>query len=289
MNFYTLEPANHNDYRSFLKERIEYLKNQNSIYSLQYIAQKSDISKSHLRFLLNKERHISLDKFPKLAICLKLSDEEEYFVYLMICKNSSQNPKIQNHFESILSRIRNQYINHSQQPPNGPVAKTHPTPEGEPLFFKNLISAVISNQMKLLNFTEDPKLILEDLLVPNLDENKVSQIISLLEESGLIKRDEKGKMIAIESHLLYQPDPYDPNGQNIYTRAAEFLAELMQTPKAYKPSIYSSSNILLDEIHLKKTEKLLTEVHHTLDSYSKNSKDPTANVYISNFFLTLSR
>lgn len=284
MDFYSLEPANFSDYRSFLKERFHSLKKQNSAYSLQFLSQKSGVSKSHLRFLFKKERHISLDKFPPLACSLKLDDEEEYFVYLMICKNSSQNPRIQKHFEDILSRIRNQYIGDKQDESTF-VEKNH-KPE---VFFSDLVMTTICNQMKILGFCEDPEIIFKDLLVPNLTKDGVAKIIKKLDEQDLLERDPEGRVTSIKENLLHRPDPYDPNGFKIYSLAADFLARLMKRPEIYKPSIYSSSHITLDEEHLNKLEKTLRELHHTIISYSKESVNPTTNVYVSNYFLTLSR
>src|SRR4051794_21823756 len=110
MDRYELEPANYSDYRDFLMHRFEALKKARAAraFSLLTCARKTGISKSHLQFLFKKKRHIALGKFPPLAKALHLTNDEEYFVFLLICKNASQSPYVQAHFEKILARLRHE-------------------------------------------------------------------------------------------------------------------------------------------------------------------------------------
>ena len=108
---YSLEPANFSDYRDFLKHRFETLQTKRSkSFSLLNCARRSKLSKSHLQFLFKKKRHLSLDKFHDLAKTLHLSKDEEYFIYLLICKNSGKSAHVKEHFEKILSRIRHETV-----------------------------------------------------------------------------------------------------------------------------------------------------------------------------------
>jgi uncharacterized protein (TIGR02147 family) len=278
---YKLSPANFEDYRDFLVDRYQNLKDENPVYSLQYCASKSGLSKSHIQFLFKLERHISLDKFPLLAKTLKLTDEEEYFVYLMICKNTSKNVFVQNHFEKILSRIRFYSLNVS----NSPVEISN---EDISDLYDKMPLVLLQTFISLSGFQEDPKWILKNFNMPNMSISSIKSLLTELEERGMAYRDHDGKLLSNDAYF-HQTDPYDPNALSPYTKITNFLAELMKYPDLYKPSSYSSVNIALDENNLKKVEKLMSEMHHKISIYAEESINPTVSVYISNYFLTIGK
>lgn len=282
---YSLEPANFSDYRDFLKFRFENLKTANKNFTLQACATRSGLSKSHIQFLLKKERHITLDKFPTLAKTLKINSEEEYFVYLMICKNSSKNMTVQNHFEDIMKRIRHQNI---KVETTGKTTEktTHEHNSGE--IYKDGISMLLKSLVRLDSFVEDPAWIKNTLDIESLSIEKINILLKHLEEIKAVKRGPTGKFFATD-HNIFRPDPYDPNGFDIYSRAAEFVASLMKKPHKYSPSVYSSMSLAMDEENLLKTEKLMIETHHKLCELAKSSKSPTSVAFIGNFFMTVAR
>lgn len=281
MQEYTLEPANFSDYRDFLKQRFLTLKGENKNFSLQSCAQKSQISKALLQFLLKKQRHISLDKVPGLGRGLKMTDEEEQFVYLMVCQASNKNPKIKAHFDDVLSRLRHQYVKTTElAPPTGDLSLKS--------LHQNSLFPILQTFTKIDGFREDPKWILENLFIKNLTKEKIASTLKELERLGHLERDADSRLIS-KDHFVYRPDPYDPKGFNVYSQIAASVAELMQDPGAFRPSVYSELSLSLDEENLLQMEKLMIETHHRLVALASNSKRPTAVAYIGNFFLTVAR
>ncbi len=281
MSHYSFEPAKYTDYRDFLKARFEALKAENKNFSLMNCARKSKISKALLQFLFNKKRHISLDKFPPLAKALKLTNDEEYFVYLMICQNASQNQFVKMHFEKILMRIRHEFVETETQAPTR-------SDQNSKSFYQDANAMFIQALVRLPEFQEDTDWILKHLPVRNLTKGKVEDTIQEMLKMGAVERDSSGRL-QVKELTVWRPDPYDPTGHSVYTKAAEAMAELMQTPEAYRPSVYMSMSLAMDEKHLHETEKLMIDVHHKLCEFAKQSTKPTATVFIGNFFLTLAR
>lgn len=281
MKHYSLAPANFSDYRDFLKDRFEQLQSQLKSFSLQACASRAKISKSLLQFLLNKKRHIGLDKLPGLARALKLTADEEYFVCLMICKGTSQSAEIKDHFERILDRVRHHYVQTSEKAPI--------SSEGDDRsLYHNHLFMILQTFVRLDGFREDIPWLLEQLKIPNLNEQKIAATLALLEKQGFIVRDDQNRLKA-KPESLWRPDPYDPNGQNVYRTAAEAMAELMQDPMKYKPSVYMSMSLAFDEDRLRDAEALMIEMHHRLSKLSEDSRNPTAVAHIGNFFLTVAR
>ncbi len=281
MKHYRLEPANYSDYRDFLKTRFEELKKRNAKYSLNFCARSSKISKSLLQFIFSKKRHLGLDRMPPLAKTLKLTSEEEYFIYLMICRKTSRNPEVQNHFENILNRIRHEFINSNEPEPQ----RSH---ENDKQLFLNYHLMALFALVRLKNFREDARWIKENLLIPNLTEELILLGLKKLEANGFIFRDENNCLKA-RPETLWRPDAYDPSGQKVFTRGAEGIAELMQTPERYRPSVYMSMSLAFDEKRLLEAEKFMIDIHHHLVKLSKNCEEPNAVAQIGNFFITVAR
>jgi transcriptional regulator with XRE-family HTH domain len=282
MKNYSLAPANHNDYRDFLLSRFLDIQAKDKKFSLLNCANKSGVAKSHLQFLFKKERHVSLDKFASLSAVLKLTDEEEHFTYLLICKNTSKNPMVQEHFESIMRRIRNQFIKSAITPP--------PSVEMKQKLHEDELAVNLKALIHLDDFKEDPKWIMKNFLFPDLDENKIKTALNKLQLKGEIKRNNLGILRPTSNKpYVFKPDPYDLNGHQLYKKAADFTSKLMDTPNKYCPSVYMTLPLPMDEDNLKKTEQYMIDVHHQICKFSKESKKPTATIYMANFFVTLMR
>ncbi len=280
MTHYQLAPANFEDYRDFLRERYESLRRQNSRYSLSACALKAKISKSLLQFVFQKKRHLGLDRMPTVSRALKLTPNEEYFVYLMICKNSSKSSAIQAHFEKILGRLRHEAVEVNERPI--PLST-----DNDKALYQNHLFMILQTLVRLPAFREDPAWIRENLLVPNITEAQILECLEELLRLKFIVRDESGRLRPKDKLVLWRPDPYDPDGHSVFTKAAEGMASLMQTPSVYKPSVYMSMSLAFDEDGLKQAEKIMIETHHRLSSIQ--SAAPTAVVQVANFMLAVAR
>jgi transcriptional regulator with XRE-family HTH domain len=280
---YSVEPANFADYRDFLSHRFETLRNEKSkkSFSLQACARRSKISKSHLQFLFQKKRHLSLDKFPALAKTLQLTNDEEYFVYLLICKNSSQNPYVRAHFEKILARLRHEKVITSTEAPSA-------SSSSYKLLYQDALATILHNLVRLKGFQEDPQWIVNNVLFPGLTPERILSALNALEESGALVRNENGRLSPSE-FPFWRPDPLDPHGQDVYRKGAEAVAHLLKTPEAYKPAVYMLMSLALDEERLAAAERIMIELHHQLRLLAEQSESPTANVYIGNFLMTVAR
>jgi len=278
---YTLEPANYHDYRDFLKIRFEELKQAKSSFSLQACAKRSGISKALLQFLLSKKRHVGLDKLPGLAKAFKMSPEEESFVYMLACKNSSKNPQIVEHFEQILARMRNRHIKTDVEslPENPNISENH---------YNDSLFMILQSMVNLEAFQEDPQWILDNLKIKNLAKDKVVATLKELESNKTLTRNSEGRLVTT-SGGMHRPDPYDPKGQKVYQRIALSVAELLEHPEMYRPSVYMGMALSMDEENLAKAEKFMIEVHHQLNAFAKASHKKTAVVYSGNFLMAVAR
>ncbi len=94
------------DYRAFLKDRLEELKNGdgNGRYSYRSLANRLGLSsKSHLKMVVDGDRHLSEELARKLAKVLKLNTREaDFFVELVRFAKARNDERKQ----EILARLR---------------------------------------------------------------------------------------------------------------------------------------------------------------------------------------
>ncbi len=90
------------DYRDFLKIRCDLMKSTSKNFSFQTLALKLKTTKSYLKLVIDKKRHISVDKIIPLSELFGFDQfETQYFVFLFL-KNTAKDSKIKEFFASIL-------------------------------------------------------------------------------------------------------------------------------------------------------------------------------------------
>ena len=99
-----LEFQDYRDYlRSLVDEKKQLLKNR---FSFQIFSQSLALSKSYLKMVIDKKRHISIERIFQISSYFKLSNvENQYFIFLFL-KNTSKNKNIVSFFETILQTYK---------------------------------------------------------------------------------------------------------------------------------------------------------------------------------------
>lgn len=97
------EVSDFKDYRDFIKLRFEELKNSNPKFSFQKVASRIATTKSYLKLVIDKKRHMSLNKLLPLAKYFKLSAfETQYMIFLFLIA-TTKNTEAKEFFKSILA------------------------------------------------------------------------------------------------------------------------------------------------------------------------------------------
>jgi uncharacterized protein (TIGR02147 family) len=98
------------DYRDFLKEKFLFEKSKKYAFSLQFCADKLNVSKTFVKLVLDKKRHFSIDTIPSLWELFKLDPKERLYFTFLFCKTISHNELLKGHFDLILQKIQDDAI-----------------------------------------------------------------------------------------------------------------------------------------------------------------------------------
>jgi len=96
-----MEIINFSDYRDFLKLKVDE-KKQFAKFSYQSFANKLGVTKSYLKLVVDKQRHISIEKAFPISRFFGLNAFESQYFYFMVLKNSLTDSTDSEFFDSIL-------------------------------------------------------------------------------------------------------------------------------------------------------------------------------------------
>ncbi|MBO9667552.1 MAG: hypothetical protein J7501_12155 [Bdellovibrio sp.] len=95
------------DYRDFLKEKFVQEKAKKYTFSLQFCADKLDVSKTFVKLVLDKKRHFSLDTLPLLWDLFKLTEKERMYFTFLFCRTICRNELLKHQFDFVMTNIEN--------------------------------------------------------------------------------------------------------------------------------------------------------------------------------------
>ncbi len=96
-----MEIIKFSDYRDFLKLKVDE-KKQFTKFSYQSFANKLGVTKSYLKLVVDKQRHISIEKAFPISRFFQLNAFESQYFYFMVLKSSLHNTTDSEFFDSIL-------------------------------------------------------------------------------------------------------------------------------------------------------------------------------------------
>ena len=101
-------PAIHDylDYRVYLKEQLNEIREQKTCYSYRRIAQKLSIDPGTLVKILQQKRHISKRLIPSFSSFLQLSEHETNFFSCLVHFNKAKNVKKKQLFLEQLLKLK---------------------------------------------------------------------------------------------------------------------------------------------------------------------------------------
>lgn len=174
------------DYRHYLKNHFDKIRENKSWYSYRLIAQKLNIDPGQLVKILQGQRHISERLIPVFSKFLGLEGrEEEYFVCLVRFNKAKTSSETSLYFEKLME-IKDLIL-----------------PEVEPdqdRFYYKWYNSVIRVLLAFYKFDGDYKK-LGSLLSPSISAREAQESIQLLLELGFIKQNPNGEMSLTEKFI----------------------------------------------------------------------------------------
>lgn len=176
----------YNDYRIYLKDCLEGLRESRPWFSLRYLARQMELDPGNLVKVVQKERHLPDRCLPILASELGLNQRDsEYLVHLMAFGKARTSRKEQETYEKLLGLkyVRPEVLGRDQY-----------------AFYRDWRCTAILAMLHL-DLPRATEIAIADRLLPRTNAEEVHRILKLLEELGLARRAKAGRWVATKSVL----------------------------------------------------------------------------------------
>lgn len=198
----------YDNYRTYLKDMYTALKTGQRGFSYRYFARMAGFrSPNFLKLVIEGKRNLSAPSIEKFAQVIKLNKEEITFFRNLVLLNQSTTIEEKKFYAEQL--IRSRFYR-----------KVHPLKQAQFDYYTNWYSIPVRELVGVTNFQEDPEWISHQL-IPPISSAEAKKALEELEQLGLIKRNEEGKLV--------QTDAFVSTGDEVTsTSVAQFHKEMMQ-------------------------------------------------------------
>ncbi len=201
------------DFRQFFQDRYEIRKHENPALSLRYIAAKTGMDPGTLSRVMKGERKLDTRFAGRLGQALGLiGDEKEYFENLVLFSQAkSQTEK--NHFYEKLLKLMG--------------SKVRTLEERQYEYYRNWYHVALRELLNTYEFTGDFQE-LARLLRPAIRPQEARKAVQLLEESGLVEKDEQGRYFLTEALISSGNAISSMLADNFHTSMGEIAVRALQ-------------------------------------------------------------
>lgn len=163
------------NYRSYLKQVLQEMRDKDSKYSLAYFSRKMNLSDSYMKLVLAGKRELSLDAAIQLAKVLKLEASDKVYFLNLIQRDQAKTSALRAHFADQLQKVKKQKLNYQAD-----------------LKIKSIFSSSLSWEIYSLfavdDFQMDPEWIAARLRRKDVTPQKVEFVLKKLELLGVIEK-----------------------------------------------------------------------------------------------------
>ena len=178
---------NYHDYLEFLKDWTEYLKEQESGFSLRKIAKEAEIASGYLPMCFSRKRKLSLKFYEKIKPYLKLSSKEKRFLDLLRTIGESEIPKERVQALTDLQKMKDYKKNHHSE------LEAHQ-------YLSRWYYVAIRELVNLPNFENNPAWI-QDHLRGRISQKEINEGMQFLIKYEFILKSPSGKFEVAEKQL----------------------------------------------------------------------------------------
>ncbi|MDO8519306.1 MAG: TIGR02147 family protein [Deltaproteobacteria bacterium] len=171
----------YDNYRAFLKDLYEALKQEKAPFSFRYFSKKAGFrSPNFLKLVMEGKRNISPESIEKFSQALSLNKEETIFFRNLVLLNQATTVEERKFYAEQL--IRSRFYR-----------KMHPLKQAQFEYYSNWYFIPIRELVGTPGFREDPDWVAHQL-IPPITVPEAKNALEDLEKLGLIKR-ESGKLV----------------------------------------------------------------------------------------------
>lgn len=267
--FSTLSIYDYLDYRKFLQDVYNHLKQKDAKYSFRYLSQRAGFaSSSTFKLVIDGKRNLRDKSIVQIGRAIRLdADQVKYFNHLVKFNQAKSDDEKKIYLEKMGSLRKVDKAIELDQEYND--------------YISNLLAITIREMVSIPGFFLNAKWI-ADNVIQTCQSKEIVEAIKLLLSLRLVKQDAQGNLVSSQSRLRTRPEVKCPNLHQMYHsllgRAQEALVKVPSQERDF-----SALMISLSKEHISRVKDLIFSFRQELEGMINSlPKDNGAEVYCIN-------
>lgn len=281
------ELSEYDDYRDYFNDIFSAKKSKNKAFSYQYCALKLQVSRSYLKLIFTKARHISLEKLSEVSDFFELNLFHRQWITHLFLYNTCSDPEMKKYFRMVVDSYLSNQIRERENVDNFLQTKSQNS------IFTNWLMMVISNLVDVVDFQWDADWIYQKIVkLEKVEKSDVKAAMKMLLDLKIIELSSSGSAIRKLSDKANHVAPWDLEefsrfklGQVKSIQAVEALIK----GDMPSPGRFQLASFHINEEDIIKICKLYDELEIKIREISLASKKPTRVLMSSNNLFSLTR
>ncbi len=252
---------NYHDYLEFLKDWTEYLKDQESRFSLRKLAKEAGIASGYLPMCFSRKRTLSLKFYEKIKPLLKLSTKEKQFLDLLRIIAESEQPSERVQALTDLQKLNDYKKNHHSE------LEAHQ-------YLSRWYYVAIRELVNLPEFSVEPAWI-QERLRGRISQKEITEGLDFLIKFGFILKDTSGRYNVVEKQLSCHEGVYKISLGEFHRQMLD-IAKISIDDVSRDERLLLGHTVALSKEQYENVQAILREAINkieTVDSKSKNESE----------------
>lgn len=252
---------NYHDYLEFLKDWTEYLKDQESRFSLRKLAKEAGIASGYLPMCFSRKRKLSLNFYEKIKPLLKLSAKEKQFLDLLRVIAESEQPSERVQALTDLQKLNDYKKNHHSE------LEAHQ-------YLSRWYYVAIRELVNLPEFNVEPAWI-QERLRGRISQKEITEGLEFLLKFGFILKDHSGEYKVVEKQLSCHEGVYKISLGEFHRQMLD-IAKVSIDDVSREERLLLGHTVALSQEQYEKVQVILREAINkieTVDSKSENESE----------------
>ncbi len=239
-------------------------------------ARRAGLSKTYIRHVLAKERHLRLDHVPAVLRAFHVERDEFQYFTLLVCRNLSQDRDMIDQFACALRGLRA-----SEQDVPGRSPEVSPANR---TLFSSALAMIVHSLTRQPQFRANPAWIASRLARDFVSEQEIAEVLSALIRNGSIVQNADGSWQ--KAPFVYnRAESISNERYRVYHVGLEMAAEAASYPRHYRPGQFVMLSLSYDAATANQAIERVLACRDELISLSKACEKPT-QVFFGNLNLS---
>lgn len=248
----------YHDYLEYLKDWVEYLRNEDAEFSLRKVAKEARMASGYLSMCFNRKRKLAEKSYQKIKPLLKITGKEEKYLDLLRIVAESEDPKLRVNALTSLQKMKD-YRN-----ANRSELEVHQ-------YLSKWYFVVVREMVRMPEFSGHEEWI-QERLRGRISQKEISEALKFLVEFGFVSKSEAGTYSVAEKQLNCEEGVYRLS-------LGEFHRQMLDWAKASIEEIPRDQRLLLGHtvtLTRENFEKVKTIIRESIEQIEAVDNMPQA-------------